>query len=58
MFCDVEEKAVIPAITLDSIYKVPLYFEKHNLSEVILNKFGLKYKSPNMKQWENYVSLM
>jgi len=39
MFCDVDKDAVIPAKTLDSIYKVPIYFEKYNLSKVIAKKF-------------------
>jgi len=38
MFCDVEKNAVIPARTLDSIYKVPLELEKYKISEVIFEK--------------------
>ena len=58
MFCDVDKDAVIPAKTLDSIYKVPLYFEKYNLSKVISKKFWLKYKAPVMNAFEDYVNLI
>ena len=53
MFCDVEKKAVIPAKTLDSIYKVPLEFEKYKISEVIFEKLWLEKRKPNMKIWED-----
>lgn len=52
-FCDVDEDAVIPAITLDSIYKVPVALEKYQLSELIQKKLGLTVKTPDMSAWES-----
>lgn len=52
LFCDVEEKAVIPAQTLDSIYKVPLAFQKYNLAEQIAEKLKLKDLKLNLTDWQ------
>lgn len=51
-FCDVEKNAVIPAETLDSIYKVPLEFQKRNIAKVIFDKLKIKEKKADMKKWE------
>lgn len=52
LFCDVNEKYVIPAETVDSIYEVPLRFQKHNLTELIAEKLNLGKIKPNLKEWE------
>lgn len=41
LFCDVQERAVIPAPTIHSIYQVPLHFEQAGLSKVICSKLAL-----------------
>ena len=40
IFCNVDPKDVISAPDVDLIYEIPLNFEKENLSERILKKFG------------------
>jgi CTP synthase len=55
-FCDVDEQAVIPAPTLNSIYKVPLSFQKHNVVEQIANKLNLGKLKVNLKDWEEVVN--
>ncbi len=53
LFCDVEEPSVIPAPTLNSIYKVPLAFQKYNLAEQIAQKLKLKELKLDLTDWEN-----
>ncbi|NMC51140.1 CTP synthase [Candidatus Kuenenbacteria bacterium] len=55
MFCDIDEKAVIPAPTISSIYEVPLNFAKSNVSGIIFKKFGAKERKPNLRQWQNLI---
>ena len=56
LFADVDEEAVIPALTLKSIYQVPLEFEKkYNISKIIFKNFNLPKKKPNLKEWEKFV---
>lgn len=52
IFCNVRKKDVISAPDVDSIYEVPLNFEKENLSLNILQKLGLEPKKNDLKKWE------
>ena len=54
-FCDVDDDAVIPVETLDSIYKVPLKLEKSQVSEVIQRKLQLPVRKPKLDDWEKMV---
>jgi len=55
MFCDIDERAVVPAPTISSIYECPLNFAKAKVSEIIFRKFNLPNKKPNLRQWQNLV---
>jgi len=52
VFCNVRKKDVISAPDIDSIYEVPLNFEKEDLSSNILQKIGLKSRKKDFKKWE------
>ncbi len=56
IFCNVAVPDVISAPDINSIYEVPANFEKDNLGKRILNKFNLKPKAKNSRQWNNFVS--
>jgi CTP synthase len=55
LFCNVSEKDVISAPDIDSIYEVPVNFEKENLSQNILAKLNLKPRKKDLKEWKNLV---
>ncbi len=55
-FCDVEENAVIPAVTCKSIYEVPLKFNNYKLTELIAQKLHLGKVNPMLENWETLVS--
>ncbi len=42
LFCNIREEAVISAPDAESIYEIPLNFEKDGLSSTVLKKLGLK----------------
>lgn len=50
-FSGVPEQSVIPAVTAESIYDVPLGFEKYDVGLTLTQYFGLSYKEPNLKRW-------
>ncbi|MBN1783521.1 MAG: CTP synthase [Alphaproteobacteria bacterium] len=53
MFCNVSERSVISAITLPSIYDLPLLYRKQGVDREILNYFNAPYKeSPDFTKWE------
>lgn len=56
IFCNVAVPDVISAPDINSIYEVPVNFEKDNLGKRILIKFNLKPKARNFHRWNNLVS--
>lgn len=56
MFCNIPERDVISAPDIDSIYEVPVNFERDDLSRLILKKLGLKYAKTDLRQWDELVS--
>jgi len=55
LFCNIEERYVISAPDIESIYEVPINFERDDLSRLILKKLDLPYKKTNLKGWYNLV---
>jgi CTP synthase len=59
IFCNVEDKDVISAPDIESIYEVPINFEKDNIGQLILDKFGgLKAKKNDLKEWKKLVNVI
>lgn len=58
IFCNVREEDVISAPDVESIYEIPINHEKDNLGKIILNKFGLKSKKENLKDWAKLVKVI
>jgi len=56
LFCNVETRSVIEGRDVQSIYEVPLVYEKENLPEIVIEKLNLKCSKPNLKQWLRFVN--
>jgi len=56
-FCDVDEEAVIPLVTADTIYDVPLMLEDAGLGDYIVQKLKLEKErvEPDLSQWRSMV---
>src|SRR6476661_303128 len=52
-FCDVDQDAVIPLMTVDSIYAVPLILEDAGLGDYIVNRLELAAHAPDLAAWRN-----
>lgn len=55
IFCNVAESDVIAAPDVESIYDVPLNFEREHLSDKILTKLKLKSKGRDLNEWRGMV---
>ena len=55
LFCNVEKEAVIEALDADSIYEVPLRFNKEGLDKIVITKLGIDCNEPDLSQWEEIV---
>jgi len=58
IFCNVQEEDVISAPDVESIYEIPVNFEKDNLGKIILKKFNLKSRKENLKDWRELVKII
>jgi CTP synthase len=55
IFCSVQKEDVISAPNIESIYEVPLIYEKENLGNRVLKKFGLESKKKDLRDWRKLV---
>lgn len=58
VFCNIDSKDVVSSPDTEFLYEIPLNFEKEGLSTRILNKFNMRPKKKDLKDWESMVSRM
>ncbi len=56
LFCDVEERAVIPALDEKTIYSVPLTFEREGLGKLLTEKLHLGEKEADLAEWREFIN--
>ena len=54
-FCSVDARDVISAPDVKFIYEIPVDFEKEGLGNRVLEKFGMKARKKDMKEWQKLV---
>ncbi|MEA2112641.1 MAG: CTP synthase [Patescibacteria group bacterium] len=57
LFCNIDDKDVISAPDVESIYDVPLNFEKDKISDTIIKKLKLekRVKPSDLSKWKSFV---
>ncbi|HJX61042.1 MAG TPA: CTP synthase [Dehalococcoidia bacterium] len=55
LFCDVEPRAVIPMLTMPSIYEVPLVLERAGLGDYIAKRLHLPDVDHDLTDWREWV---
>ena len=56
LFTNVEDAAIISAIDVDSIYKIPQALHAQGLGDIVLKKFGLQQPPADLSEWAEVVS--
>jgi len=52
LFCDVDKRAVIPMVTAEVLYEVPLLIEAEGMADYILERMGLTARArPDWSEW-------
>ena len=51
LFCNVDPRDVIPALDVDTIYRVPLSYHEDGLDASVYRHFGLEAKEPDLGRW-------
>ncbi|MGH8589881.1 MAG: CTP synthase [Gammaproteobacteria bacterium] len=55
LFTNVEERAVIAALDVDSIYRIPLIFHRQGLDAIVAERLGLTVPDADLHEWEAVV---
>ncbi|MDX9740142.1 MAG: CTP synthase [Gammaproteobacteria bacterium] len=55
LFTNVEERAVISAVDVDSIYKIPLFFHQQGLDTIVTDKLRLDAPTADLSAWRDIV---
>lgn len=58
LFTNVEEKAVISAVDVDNIYKIPLWLHSQKLDEIVLRKLRIDAPQADLSDWKHVVNAM
>ncbi|HHC71390.1 MAG TPA: CTP synthase [Thiotrichales bacterium] len=58
LFTNVAEEAVIPAIDVDNIYKIPLWLHRQRLDEIVVRRLGIEVPAADLTAWEEVVETM
>ncbi len=55
LFTNVEERAVISAVDVDDLYKIPLMLEEQALDAIVIDKLRLSAGDANLSEWHAVV---
>ncbi len=55
LFTNVPDRAVISAVDVDSIYKIPLLLHQQQLDDTVVDLMGLDLPSADLSEWEDVV---
>lgn len=55
LFCNVRPENVVPNLTAENLYAVPLMLEKHGLARAVCEKLQLDKKEPQNEEWEKLI---
>lgn len=54
----VSRESCIPIPNVDNIYKLPIYFEKYKMAEIILKYFKMPERPADLSGWQKYIKLI
>ena len=58
LFCDVEQRAVVPLVTTPLLYEIPLILEEAGLGEFVVERLKLDVGDPDLDEWRELVDLV
>ena len=58
LFTNVDEHAIISAVDVDNLFKIPRLFHEQGLDDIVVNKFGIMTREANLSEWDAVVNAM
>jgi CTP synthase len=56
LFTNVEERAVVSAVDVDDLYKIPLMLQEQKLDEIVVDKLKLEGSDADLSEWQAVVN--
>ena len=51
LFTNVPERAVIPAVDADDLYKIPMMLHREGVDDIVVEQFGLEVPPADLSEW-------
>ena len=58
LFTNVEESAIISAVDVDNIYRIPRLLHDQALDEIVTSRFGLNVNPADLSEWDAVIDAM
>ena len=58
LFTNVDERAIISAVDVDNLFKIPRLFHEQGLDGIVVNKFGITTRDTDLSEWDAVVHAM
>lgn len=55
LFCNVNPKCVIQNLDAQTLYEIPLMFEKENFAQIVCKRLGIECHEPELNEWMQLV---
>ncbi|MDH5181824.1 MAG: CTP synthase, partial [Gammaproteobacteria bacterium] len=56
LFTNVEQRAVIEALDVKSIYKIPMLLNEQQLDDIVVDKLKLDVPKADLSEWQNFIN--
>ena len=58
LFTNVDERAIISAVDVDNLFKIPRLFHEQGLDDIVVNKFDITTRNADLSEWDAVVRAM
>ena len=58
LFTNVDERAIISAVDVDNLFKIPRLFHEQGLDGIVTSKFGITTRDADLSEWDSVVHAM
>jgi CTP synthase len=58
LFCDVDDRGIVPMPTVKTVYEVPLLLESAGIGDFVTGQLGMSKRKANLASWQRLVDLI
>ena len=58
LFTNVDERAIISAIDVDNLFRLPRLFHEQGLDDIVVNKLAISARAADLSEWDEVIDAM